>query len=88
VQQLTKADFLEKYGAVEVTFSSYYKYTFDFTATLPDENLLTVRVGGGGDDIYRQSVTANTLHRVDTLAPYAGSVTQNGVELEEFYEHY
>jgi hypothetical protein len=34
--QMTRAEFYAKYGDVEVTFSSYYKFTFTYAATLPD----------------------------------------------------
>jgi len=58
-------EFIEKYGDEEVSFRSYYKYTFSFTS----ENGLTVYVGGNHDDIYRLCVEANKKYKISELEP-------------------
>lgn len=84
---MTRADFYEKYGDVEVVFTSYYKYTFTYVATLPDGKRLTVGYGGNHDDIYRFDVSANKPVSVSQLQPYMGSVYQGTEEVEGFYDY-
>ncbi len=84
--ELTRAEFYAKYGEVEVTFSSYYKYTFTFSALLPDGKLLSVDYGGSSDGIYRYEVTPGHKTTVTSLYPYAGRVYENGKEVESFYD--
>lgn len=84
---MTKSDFLNKYGDVEVTFSSYYKYTFTYTATLPDGKHLTVGYGGCSDEIYRHEVEAGSVEKVRNLRPYTGAVYECTEEVEGFYDY-
>lgn len=87
VTELTREQFLDKYGDVEVTFSSYYKFTFTYAATLPNGQRLTVNVGGNSDEIYRFEVTNNEVAMVCRLGPYAGTVYQGTEEVESFYDY-
>ena len=84
---MTRNEFMDKYGDVVVTFSNYYKYTFNYKAELPDGSLLVVSYGGNSEDIYRHEVGANSPEVVKTLAPYAGSVYRDGKESESFYDY-
>ena len=85
---MTRAEFYEKYGNVRVKFSSYYKYTFTYEATLPDGNRLTCGYGGNHDDIYRHDVSADWGETVGSLQPYKGSVYDwIGYEIESFYDY-
>ena len=70
--KMTREEFYAKYGDVEVTFSSYYKFAFTYAATLPDGKRLTVGFGGNSDDIYRHEVTATSVENVSQLQPYTG----------------
>ena len=57
-KQLTIEEVLEKYGNIELYFSSYYKYSF--TYTYKKDNLEIIgSYGGNSDDIYRYDVTPN-----------------------------
>jgi len=56
---MTRKEFYEKYGDVKVKFSSYYKYTFTYTGTLPDGGRISVDYGANADDIYRFEVGAD-----------------------------
>ena len=85
--QMTRAEFYDKYGDVEVTFSSYYKYTFTYAATLPDGKRLTVGYGGNHDEIYRHSVSTSTAEKVCLLQPYMGAVYEGTEEVEGFYDY-
>jgi len=84
--QMTRAEFYAKYGDVEVTFTSYYKYTFTYAATLPDGKRLTVGYGGSHDEIYRHEVTTSCAEKVSSLQPYTGAVYEGTDEVEGFYD--
>lgn len=84
---MTQNEFLEKYGNVLVTFSSYYKYSFTYKGTLEDGSYIEVRVGGNSDDIYRFEVFADKEKTIDDLYPYSGQVFKDGKEIEEFFEY-
>jgi hypothetical protein len=77
----TKAEFIAKYGNVQVKFSRYYKYAFDFTATLPDKKI-EVAVGRNSDDIYRFEVKADHQESIASLDPFWGKCGD-----DEFYEY-
>lgn len=84
--EITKKQFIEKYGEIKVKFESYYKYTFTYSATLPDGKIISVGYGGNSDDIYRFSVTSDEEETIISLYPYTGSVYDDNVEVEYFYE--
>ena len=85
--QMTRAEFYDKYGDVEVMFSSYYKYTFTYAATLPDGKLLTVGYGGNSDKIYRHEVVSGCVKNVSQLQPYTGAVYEGAEKVESFYDY-
>jgi hypothetical protein len=84
---MTRAEFCEKYGDVPVKFSSYYKYTFTYSTTLPDGKRLVVSYGGCSDDIYRHEVSADSLETINSLQPCQGFVYDGDVEVEGFYDY-
>lgn len=84
---MTREEFYAKYGNVEVTFSSYFKYTFNYTTTLPDGRQLEVFYGGNADDIYRHEVCSGGVETVLSLQPYSGCVYFGGEEMESFYDY-
>ena len=87
-EQMTKKDFIEKYGDVKVKFSSYYKYTFKYIGTLPDGNVISVDCGGNADDIYRYEVDADAEESVSSIDPYAGSVRDKDYKVtDQFYDY-
>lgn len=84
---MTKAEFLEKHGDAIVTLSRYYKYTFTFSGTLPDEKRIIISVGGDANDIYREEFSCGEEQKVLDLYPYAGCILDNGgKEIESFFE--
>ncbi len=85
--KMTRADFYAKYGGIKVAFSSYYKYTFTYSAVLPDGKRLTVGYGGNSAEIYRHEVAVNDAETVDSLQPYTGAVYEAGKEIEGFYDY-
>lgn len=73
IKSITKEEFIKKYGKVEVTFSSYYKYTFCFSGTLPNGDTILVGAGGDASDIYKWEVKANekvTLEELESWILY------------------
>lgn len=56
---MTLSEFLEKYGKVEVTFDSYYKYRFSFVGVASEGTEVGVSVGGDHGSIYRFDVSSS-----------------------------
>lgn len=85
--KITRAEFYAKHGNVQVTFSSYYKYTFHYEGVLPDGRRVTVGYGGDSDEIYRHEVSTNTTETINGLQPYTGTVYEGTREVEHFYDY-
>ena len=83
---MTREEFLEKYGEVEVKFDKYYKYSFTYTGVVDDEEGILIEVSFGGDagDIYRETVEAGIAMKVGDLWPNWGKVTKMGEEVDKF----
>jgi hypothetical protein len=78
-------EFIETYGDIVVTFSSYYKYCFRYAATLENGNRLIVEVGGDASDIYRMEVYNNESFTIEDLQPLnAWMNDKDGILLETF----
>jgi hypothetical protein len=84
---ITKQQFIEKYGPVKVQFKSYYKYTFTFYGITADGRSISVTAGGDADEIYRMEVAADYAETVADLDPFKGSVYEDGLEVEGFYDY-
>lgn len=65
-------EFIEKYGDVVVTFSSYYKYCFRYKAVLESGETIIVSIGGDTDDIYRWEIQNNESLTIRELEPNYG----------------
>jgi hypothetical protein len=87
MNNMTRNEFIEKYGDVKVAFAHYWKYTFTYTAILPTGEKLTVSYGGNGDDIYRHAVTAGAEETVRGLYPHEGAVFQGNTQVEGFCDY-
>jgi hypothetical protein len=85
---MTRQEFIEKYGDVKVKFSSYYKYTFTYTGTLPDGSTISIGYGGSADHIYRYEVGPDKEESVRFIYPYTGAVhDKDGQVIDEFYDY-
>lgn len=85
---MTRQEFIEKYGDVKVKFSSYYKYTFTYTGTLPDGSTISIGYGGSADHIYRYEVGPDKEESVRFVYPYTGAVYDKvGQVIDEFYDY-
>lgn len=82
---MTREEFYAKYGEVEVVFTSYYKFTFNYGAILADNRRLSVSYGGNSDEIYRHEVSVGGTIKIKYLEPYCGSVYDGSKEVESFY---
>lgn len=85
--KMTRDEFYEKYGNTEVVFIRYYKYTFSYSANLPDGKRLLVVYGGNGDDIYRHEVSGSMGIKISVLQPNGGALLDGDTEVESFYEY-
>lgn len=54
-------EMLKLYGDVQMTFASYYKYSFTYKGMTADGKELMAFVGGGADDIYKMSVNTDAV---------------------------
>lgn len=81
---VTREQFIEKYGDVKVKFTYYYKYSFSYKS---EDGKITVGYGGSSDDIYRFTVDALTEYTIKDLGPNWGEYKE-GDTVEEFYEYY
>ncbi len=55
MKQLTQEEYDQR-ALMEMTFISYYKYTFGFESKYYDGKKVIATYGGGGEDIYRLNV--------------------------------
>lgn len=87
-KQLTRDELYEQYGAIVVKFSSYYKYTFTFSGSLPDGGRITVGYGADHDAIYRYELTPEKEQTVEQVWPYTATVYDaEGNEVASFYDY-
>lgn len=87
MSQMTREEFLKKYGKELVSFSNYYKYTFTFSGVTADGTHIIVCTGGNADDIYRSEVNANQYCTVESLYPFEGSAHRDVERVAHFYEY-
>jgi hypothetical protein len=72
---LTKEQVIEKYGDIELPFSSYYKYSFSYSTTLDDGTVIYGSYGGCPDDIYRHQVLKDDVITVKYFEDYLNTLT-------------
>ena len=65
--EITRKEFNELYGNVEVVFNSYYKYTFEFRGQTDDFKTVSISFGGCADDIYKEQIEAGEKVKVKDI---------------------
>ncbi len=85
-ESLTKAEALERYGAVPLRFSSYYKYSFTFVGRAEDGVVISATFGGDASDIYRESINADTVRTLGAHEWIAGSIEREGETVCKWYD--
>ena len=71
-KEIEREEFYEKYKDVNFKFLSYYKFTFTYRGFTDDGEEVKIDVGGLADDIYRDSVSVDSVYDVWGLMPYQG----------------
>ena len=71
-QEIEREEFYEKYKDVSFKFLSYYKFTFTYRGFTDDGEEVRIGVGGIADDIYRESVSVDSVYDMWYLMPYQG----------------
>ena len=71
-QEIKSEEFYEKYKDVSFKFLSYYKFTFTYRGFTDDGEEVRIGVGGLADDIYRESVSVDSVYDMWYLMPYQG----------------
>ena len=82
--KLSKEEFYSKYGNVEFTFSSYYKFSFVFVGNSNNYEII-VSVGGSADDIYKFEVISNEKYKLGSLDISWGEVKLGSNIVESCY---
>jgi hypothetical protein len=84
---MTRDEFVDKYGHVQVTFTDFFKHTFNYRADLDDGSVLIAHYGGSVESLWGHEVGAGVKEALYSLAPYAAEVINSkGEEFEHFYE--
>ena len=71
-KEIEREEFYEKYKDVNFKFLSYYKFTFTYSGFTDDGEEVKIGVGGTADDIYRESVSVDSVYDMWYLMPYQG----------------
>ena len=71
-KEIEREEFYEKYKDVDFKFLSYYKFTFTYRGFTDDGEEVKIGVGGLADDIYRESVSVDSVYDMWYLMPYQG----------------
>ena len=71
-KEIEREEFYEKYKDVSFKFLSYYKFTFTYRGFTDDGEEVKIGVGGLADDIYRGSVSVDSVYDIWYLMPYQG----------------
>lgn len=85
---MTKEEVLAKYGNLPLRFSSYYKYSFTFKGAADDGTVVYASLGGSADDIYKLSVTSDSVIALNDKDYSSAHVSRNDKLLWEEYDHY
>jgi len=86
MKTITRKEFFDKYGDVEVKFVGYYKYVFTYKGTAPDGTIIVVGDGGDSSDIYKMDVNVDDAQTVKHLYPFQGSAFIGEEIIEQYYE--
>lgn len=58
---MTLEEVVEKYAKVPLEFSSYYKFSFNYTGVAEDGAVIVASFGAGADDIYKREVSPGDI---------------------------
>jgi len=87
MSDITKDEFIDKYGEIIVQFRSYYKYSFTYEGELKNGDSIMARIGGDSDDIYRIEVVNNETSTIASLDPISAGIYRDGSEICGFYDY-
>ena len=84
---ISKTEFNELYGDVEVKFNSYYKFTFEFRGETKTFETISISFGGGADDIYKESIEAGETVKVKDIDGRYATVYTDSTCLEVVHSY-
>lgn len=84
---MTKEEIISKYGDVQLTFASYYKYSFAYEGKAEDGSVISASVGGNSDEIYRYSVSRDSTTTLKADEWMYASVHKDGQEVWSEYRY-
>ena len=85
---MTRSEFYEKYGNVEVTFTRYYKYSFFYEGVTEEGYRVVAQYGGDSSEIYRCEVKSGETEILEALCAFRSTVyDKDGNEVDSFYDY-
>jgi hypothetical protein len=85
---MNKEQILDLYGDLPLKFSSYYKYSFSYSAVAPDGVRVHASYGGTSEGIYRYSVTPEKAITLRSGDWDSATVIRDGVVIWEQHAEY
>lgn len=88
---MSKHEFFDEYGDVEVSFGDYYKYIFSFYGDTEEDGKMKIDVGGDRETIYKYSVSASHSAPASAIKDQAMSgyvFDENGEVVRYFVDYY
>ena len=83
---LSKEEVYEKLGDVPLSFTSYYKYTFNFAGVF-DGYSIYASIGGNAEDIYRYDVCPESKLYLAQDQHYSLTVSKDNQEVYSEYTY-
>jgi len=88
MKKYNEEEFMSEWGDVQLTLTSYYKYSFGYSGE-KDGKIIYVSVGGSSDDIYRfePAIQGTTpLHELlNGIGVNYASIYENKVQIAEYH---
>lgn len=86
VVNMTKQEFILKYGKVLVSFERYSKCVFTFSTVCENNINIFIGVGGCHENIYGIEICKDSYETIENLDPFSGFIYCNGVLIDSFYD--
>lgn len=87
MKKYTEEEFMSEWKDVELTLTSYYKYSFGYSGE-KEGKIIYVSVGGNSDDIYRFTPViqgTTPLHKlVDEIGINHASIYEGDIQIAEY----
>ncbi len=83
---MTKQEILEKYGKINLKFTTYFKYEFYFLGVTENGTQIYTSIGGCSSEIYNLDVSSDAKETLISLETQWVIITLNGKEIGGYDE--